>query len=58
MYLVTPEDKWLRPETGRQALTAGDFPSSDSASIAKSKSDKGPAGVGPPLRSSSSLSRL
>ncbi|KAG9046874.1 hypothetical protein FS837_003489 [Tulasnella sp. UAMH 9824] len=35
MYFVTPEDKWLRPETVRQALAAGDLTSSESASIAK-----------------------
>ncbi|KAG8972303.1 hypothetical protein FRC05_010145 [Tulasnella sp. 425] len=39
MYLVTPEDKWLRPETVRQALAAGDLTSSESASIAKADKD-------------------
>ncbi|KIO21277.1 hypothetical protein M407DRAFT_29106 [Tulasnella calospora MUT 4182] len=38
MYFVTPEDKWLRPETVRQALAAGDLTSSESASIAKPES--------------------
>ncbi|KAG8931582.1 hypothetical protein FRC00_000727, partial [Tulasnella sp. 408] len=35
MYFVTPEDKWLRPETVRQALAAGDLTPTESTSIAK-----------------------
>ncbi|KAG8927179.1 hypothetical protein FRC01_007889 [Tulasnella sp. 417] len=39
MYFVTPEDKWLKPEMVRQALAAGDFTFSESASIAKPASE-------------------